>query len=304
MSRVSSRLFSAPASETRSGPVSRGDSPRPVEDWREVTLPDAWADREGSRGIRGVSRLLGHVFGRRRKVTLPEGLPGAERIPKYALLEFHHLPNGVYSNRLARGYISSFDACMLGEMKKVRRRMAADQAGAHAVIDIGCGGARMAGLLAERGLKDVHGMDPSPYMLQAAAEAYPEVTLTQGIVEDMPFGDDRFDGATVVFVFHEMPPRYVRAGLAEIARVLRPGGRLTVAEPSRRHYDATVFSAIREFGWRGLYFRTLARLVHEPFVRAWHRFDLAEAAAAHGLVLEEEDEGMPIRYWVFRREGS
>ncbi|MCP1726487.1 ubiquinone/menaquinone biosynthesis C-methylase UbiE [Natronospira proteinivora] len=244
--------------------------------------------------------MITHPFRRRGKVQLPPGLPGAERIPKYVLLEFHHLPNGNYSKRLTRGYVKGFEASMLGEMKKTRSRMARDLVACQSVVDIGCGGARLAGQLATQGIDDVHGLDPSPYMLQYGAEAHPSVTFAQGVMEAMPHEDNRFDGAAVLFVFHEMPPRYIHQGLAEVARVLRSGGCLVVAEPSPLHYQSGLVSAWRHFGWRGLYFRILAHLVHEPFVKAWHRFDLVSAAEAHGLKLEQVDEGMPIKYWRFR----
>lgn len=272
------------------------------ENWADVTLPDAWADEDSHRGLRGALRLVRRVFARRGKVQLPEGLPGAERIPKYALLEFHHLPNGNYSKRLTRGYIKGFETSMLGEMKRVRERMARDLSSAWSVLDAGCGGGRLAGLLAGEGRDDVWGIDPSPYMLNAAAENWPEICLKQGVMEALPFPDQRFDGVSVIFVFHEMPPPYARQGLAELARVLRPGGRLVIAEPSPAHYDAGFLEAIRRFGWRGAYFHALAHLVHEPFVRAWHKMDVVAEAVKQGLRVVVEEEGMPIKYWLLEKE--
>lgn len=271
------------------------------EDWGDVALPDAWADEATHRGLRGAFRIIRRVFGKRGKVQLPEGVPGVECIPRYALLEFHHLPNGNYSKRLTRGYIRGFETSMLGEMRRVRERMAHDLAGTRSVLDVGCGGARMAGHLMGEGREDVWGIDPSPYMLNAAAENWPELNLKQGVMEALPFPDQRFDGVSVIFVFHEMPPPYARQGLAEIARVLRPGGRLVVAEPSPSHYNASFLESIRRFGWRGAYFNVLARLVHEPFVRAWHGMDFAAEAEKLGLRVEFEEDGMPIRYWVLHR---
>lgn len=273
----------------------------PVVDWAGQALPEAWPDAPERRGLLGNLRLLLHPFRKRRKVALPDTLPGASRIPKYALLEFHNLPNGNYSERITRGYIKGFDTTMLGEMGRIRRRMADELNDCQSILDIGCGGGRMAGLLHERGKTDVWGMDPSPYLLKHAAEDFPDVAFTQGVMEDIPFDDDRFDGITVGFVFHEMPPAYIREGLSEIARVLRPGGVLTIAEPSPLHFRASFLSAIRQFGWRGAYFWVLVRSVHEPFVKAWHRFDLPAEASVHGLELREVDEGMPIKYWVFHR---
>lgn len=305
MSKLSSKILSSSGvmgTDTAMHAANDGSLRDPVpENWADVTLPDAWADEDSHRGLRGALRLVARVFGRRGKVQLPEGMPGVERIPKYALLEFHHLPNGNYSKRLTRGYIRGFETSMLGEMKRVRRRMAGDLAAARSVLDVGCGGARMAGHLTGEGREDVWGIDPSPYMLNAAAENWPELNLKQGVMEALPFPEQRFDGVSVIFVFHEMPPPYARQGLAEVARVLRPGGRLVVAEPSPAHYDAGLLEAIRRFGWRGAYFNVLAHLVHEPFVRAWHKLDFTAEAEGFGFRVVAEDEGMPIKYWVLEK---
>jgi len=293
-SGASRRMWSVP-----SGGECRREPTR--VDWAKQPLPEAWPDGPERRGLLGNLRLLLDPLRKRRKVELPSSLPGAERIPRYALLEFHNLPNGNYSSRITQGYIKGFDMAMLGEMGRVRRRMAETLRDCRSTLDIGCGGGRMAGLLQKEGRTDVWGIDPSPYLLKHAAERYPEVAFTQGIMEDIPFSDARFDGITITFVLHEVPPAYIREGLAEISRVLRPGGVLTVAEPSPLHFRATFLSAIRQFGWRGAYFWSLARTVHEPFIKAWHKFDLPTEAAHHGLEMQEVDEGMPIKYWVFRK---
>lgn len=305
MSKTASQMSSihteAPERRCSASTRARRVQEPTVVDWARQELPEAWPDGPDRRGFLGNLRLLLHPLRRRRKVALPESLPGASRIPKYALLEFHNLPNGNYSSRITRGYIKGFDIAMLGEMGRVRRRMVRDLEGCASVLDIGCGGGRLAAQLKAAGRTDVWGMDPSPYLLKHAAEEYPDVRFNQGVMEENPFADARFDGITVGFVFHEMPPAYIRQGLAEIARVLRPGGCLTVAEPSPLHFRASFFSAIRQFGWRGAYFWSLVRSVHEPFVKAWHQFDLPGEAAVHGLEVQEVDEGMPVKYWRFRR---
>jgi SAM-dependent methyltransferase len=306
MGKLSSNMVAPPdggmAGARIQGAANDGSvrDPEP-ENWADVSLPDAWADEDSHRGLRGALRIIRRVFGKRGKVQLPEGVPGVERIPRYALLEFHHLPNGNYSKRLTRGYIRGFEASMLGEMKRVRRQMATDLSDARSVLDVGCGGARMAGHLMGEGREDVWGIDPSPYMLNAASENWPELNLKQGVMEALPFPDQRFDGVSVIFVFHEMPPPYARQGLAEIARVLRPGGRLVVAEPSPTHYDASFLESLRRFGWRGGYFNVLAHLVHEPFVRAWHGMDFPHEADKQGLTVVSQKEGMPIKYWLLEK---
>lgn len=66
-----------------------------------------------------------------------------------------------------------------------------------AILDIGCGtGASIAPLL-QSGL-DITGIDPSPYMLDIAAETFGEqVELYRGFAEDLPFDDNAFNHACI-----------------------------------------------------------------------------------------------------------
>jgi len=276
----------------------------PVEpfDWASMELPDAWPDKATLRHPGTVLAVIRHILGKREKVRLPEGTPGADRIPRYVLQEFHGLPNGNYSNRFTHGYIKGFERSMLGELDRARAAMAARLRDCGAVLDLGCGGGKTGAAAQAQGVPEVWGVDPSPYLLKHAAVAWPDMRFLQGTLEDIPLPDERVDGVMVNFVFHEIPPPYLRRGLAEIARVLRPGGVLVLAEPSPQQAYRSAGSLIREYGWRGLYFRMLVRMVHEPFIDAWHRFDVPAQARAHGFVTEEVVEGMPIKRWILRRE--
>lgn len=277
----------------------------PVEpfDWAGMELPDAWPDEATLRRPGTVFAVVRHVLGKRGKVRLPEGMPGADRIPRYVLQEFHGLPNGNYSRRFTHGYIKGFERSMLGELDRARTAMAARLRDCRAVLDLGCGGGKTGAAAQALGVPEVWGVDPSPYLLKHAAGAWPDIRFLQGTLEEIPLPDERVDGVMVNFVFHEIPPAYLRRGLAEIARVLRPGGVFVLAEPSPLQAYRSAGWLVRHYGWRGLYFRTLVRMVHEPFMEAWHRFDVPEEARAHGFVTEDVVEDMPIKRWVLRRKG-
>jgi ubiquinone/menaquinone biosynthesis C-methylase UbiE len=94
------------------------------------------------------------------------------------------------------------------------------------VLDVGCGTGRLAALLAERHACRVWGVDVSPEMLAVARERVPRgVGLKRAAGEDLPFRDDTFERVTITLVAHHLDrPR----ALAEIVRVLEPGGRLAL----------------------------------------------------------------------------
>ncbi len=99
------------------------------------------------------------------------------------------------------------------------------------VLDIGCGPGIYARDLALRGAR-VTAMDSAPAMLLAAeAEAHEAdvtVEFATGDASALPFPDDAFDAAVLVQVIEYVADAV--GALREIARVLRPGGRLLIAD--------------------------------------------------------------------------
>ncbi len=274
-----------------------------VVDWGSVELPDAWPDQLDLRDPRALLTYVRGWLRRRRKVELPAGLPGGDRLPAYLRQEFHHLPNGVYSKRHADGYARWFDRLMLGHMRRARVRLAAELAGCDAALDVGCGTGGLAGAMRAAGIPDVWGLDPSPYLLQLAARHHPDVRFVQGLAEHTEFTARRFEGVGACFLFHELPARVADAALGEIRRVLVPGGRLVIAEPSPVQFRVADWRAlVRANGRRGLYFFLVASWMHEPFVHGWHRRDVGPWLAAHGFRLEHDEPGMPIRFITAARD--
>jgi ubiquinone/menaquinone biosynthesis C-methylase UbiE len=269
--------------------------------WSEIPLPDAWTDREAT-GARGAWRLVRHALRRRRpRVELPVGLPLCAEIPRYALQEFHNIPNGNYSNRLTRGYATGFDVAMLGRMRRPRSRMARALAGSRSVLDVGCGGGASTEALARQEITEVWGIDPSPYLLRCAAARVPRARFVQGIAEQTGFANERFDGVACCFVFHELPPRAADRALAEIARILRPGGRLAIVEPAAEQYQTGIWRLVARRGPLGAYFRILARAIHEPFLAEWHRRDASGWLATRGFRVEVDRVDFPVHTLVCKR---
>ncbi|MBL0217126.1 MAG: class I SAM-dependent methyltransferase [Myxococcales bacterium] len=267
----------------------------------DLELPRAWPDYVFRR-VGASFRFLRTLLLGGRSVELPPELEGREELPEYLLREFHRMPNGYYSQTLANGYERGFERAMLGKVAAVRTWMARQLRECHAVLDIGCGSGKVAGAVAAAGVPDVWGIDASLYQLKIAARAMPTLQLVQGLAERTPFSDGRFDGVTACFLFHELPTEAQDAVLGEMRRVLRPGGRVVIAEPSvEQMHNRSFISLWRRHGWRGIYFRLLALMVTEPYLEQWHGRDIPAWAAAHGFVVEMDESDLPFRRIVLRR---
>ena len=94
-------------------------------------------------------------------------------------------------------------------------------------IDLGCGlGAALEQAVAAGA--ETTGIDPSESMVERAARRVPGAEVRVGSAESIPFDADRFTAALAVSTYHHWADP--DAGLAEVRRVLAPGGRLLIVE--------------------------------------------------------------------------
>jgi ubiquinone/menaquinone biosynthesis C-methylase UbiE len=110
------------------------------------------------------------------------------------------------------------------------------------VLDVGCGTGFLARRLAAAVGGDavagrggqVVGIDASPDMIEharaSAVSAGAELTFAVGVAEALDFGDAEFDVVTSSLMLHHLPSDLRHQALSEMHRVLRPGGRVLVAD--------------------------------------------------------------------------
>jgi SAM-dependent methyltransferase len=97
------------------------------------------------------------------------------------------------------------------------------------LVDVGCGVGNYHSLLGSR-LRSLSGADLSAECLAVAEQRNPGVAYRQYDGGRLPFGDDQFDAAVTICVMHHVPPAQWPAFAAEMRRVVRPGGLVTVFE--------------------------------------------------------------------------
>lgn len=93
------------------------------------------------------------------------------------------------------------------------------------VLDVGCGTGFATGELVRLGV-EVSGLDLSPGMLEVARRRLPDVTFEVGSMLALPHADGEFGGVVSWYSTIHVPDPDLPAALAELARVLRPGGHL------------------------------------------------------------------------------
>lgn len=160
------------------------------------------------------------------------------------------------------------------------------------ILDAGCGSGPLAAELVARGA-DVTGFDGSPAMIDLARRRLGgSVPLSvHDLTEPLPYADETFDDVVASLVLHYLEDW--DAPLAEIRRVLKPGGRLVA---SVNHPFAQVLNAPDEdyFATR-LYSEDIELNGQTTALTFWHRplREVVRAVTDAGLDLRVLDEPGP-----------
>ena len=129
-----------------------------------------------------------------------------------------------------------------GQWRELRQRtvnLARLQPGEQA-LDVGCGTGTLAIEVTRRVGRSgrVAGIDPGTEQIararSKAARHNQSIDFQVGVIEQLAFPDSTFDVVFSTLMMHHLPASLKRQGLAEIARVLKPGGRLVIADFKRK----------------------------------------------------------------------
>lgn len=100
------------------------------------------------------------------------------------------------------------------------------------VVDVGCGPGDLARVLARRAGR-VIGVDPAPQMVDYATARCRDLAncrFERGTAQSLPLPDASADLVTCTFAMHHIPAAHRADAVAQMFRVLRPGGRLLLAD--------------------------------------------------------------------------
>jgi ubiquinone/menaquinone biosynthesis C-methylase UbiE len=155
--------------------------------------------------------------------------------------------NTLHSARLYDAFVGLYT---LGREDRLRARMldAASLARGERVLDVCCGTGTLT--LAARNRVgpsgSVHGVDASPEMIARATDKADgaDVAFQVAPAQSLPFPDGSFDVVLCSLGFHHLPEAARDAALAEMHRVLAPGGRAVIVEFLRNRSLLTLSSPV------------------------------------------------------------
>jgi len=196
--------------------------------------------------------------------------------PRWYLHRWHFLPEGYLSRRGAAGYErvirNLYNAGQEDALvhKLVRRVRAARPA---SVVELGCGPGRLVAALANaEAAPEIVGLDLSPYMLERARARLQRrrARLLHADGLAVPAQEAAFDVAVAAHYVGHLPGEVRAQAVREIARLVRPGGRVIIADHSWHLWPPIPMLVLREASWHA------SRLIR---LQVFERVDLVGAEA-------------------------
>jgi len=180
---------------------------------------------------------------------------------------------------------------------------AEELAGRDRILDVGCGDGQVSRLATRLGAGTVVGIDPTWNQLVVAHERAGGPAYARAGAAALPFAGGSFDAVVACLVFEHI--RDVDAAIAEVSRVLRPGGRFAfflnhplLQTPNSGWIDDQVLDPPEQY-WRiGPYLvedETVEQVEKGVFIPFIHRplSRYVNALASNGLLVERMEEPAP-----------
>ncbi|GAA2288505.1 hypothetical protein GCM10010145_68370 [Streptomyces ruber] len=175
------------------------------------------------------------------------------------------------------------------------------------VLDIGCGTGRFTVPMAEKGA-EVSGLDISRPMLDVASRKLAERGLTadlrEGDMARLPFPDASFDTVTSMLALMHVPLEDRQAVFGEVARVLRPGGRMLLGVKNsvfEEMFTGDRFASVDVTDVAGKQLLFTQTRSGEEYVAPWYSFsprDLTTLFATVGMTVTRLRGNSPLAVWL------
>jgi ubiquinone/menaquinone biosynthesis C-methylase UbiE len=249
---------------------------------------------------------------KRRHDELPEQVTA--RYPGYYARNFHYQTDGYLGHTSAELYDLQVELLFGGTADAMRRRLIPpvvrfarahgyaeavnDAARPLKLLDVACGTGHLLRMIgAALPAAKLFGVDLSPHYLARARETLPkdlDVSLLRENAEQLPFPEGHFDAVTNVYLLHEVPPEVRARILAEIARVVRPGGLVVVADSLQLADAPELHRELQSFPDR----------FHEPFYPSYIRDNLGERVREAALDVSYEKLAFLTKIVVAQRPSA
>jgi ubiquinone/menaquinone biosynthesis C-methylase UbiE len=221
--------------------------------------------------------------------------------PRYYLQNFHYQSGGWLTRESAQRYDTQVEVLFHGTANATRRQallplhevFAGRDQRRLRLLDVGCGTGRFLDFAKQKWPRlPALGVDMSEAYVGEARRHLKRWGWTDCLVgkgEALPLPDASQDAVTSIFMFHELPPQVRRAVFAEMARVLKRGGRLVLLD-SLQLGDEPDYDGMLEL---------FPQNYHEPYYAGYIRVDFRALAAACGLVHVRDVNAFVSKVMVF-----
>jgi ubiquinone/menaquinone biosynthesis C-methylase UbiE len=259
--------------------------------------------RQYAKALPALMRDTPRVVARMRKGDYKD-IPAVdkERFPAYYRRTFHWQTDGYFTEESAEKYDLGVQLLFRGTADVMRRqiippitRFLREHTGRTRLLDVACGtGNALRQLAAAHPDVQYYGVDLSPAYIRTARKRLahvPELALSVENGEHLPFADASFDIATSVYLFHELPRNARRNVIAELHRVVRPGGLVVLEDSAQLSESRAIESALRAFPGE----------FHEPFYADYLEDDLEGLLQSAGFTVEVVESHLVAKVVVARR---